>query len=178
MPVEALLEIGNTLATSIEDSDVFNEMATDRPRSLADRFFRRAVLFSVCAAAIAFFFIRSWCGSQAALPWQRQPRRPEPRQPPVWLAEMNYILASQALSRDTCRFLTESQMPKDWLVQLQPNGSTWQRLYAQSVSPQATADTIAQVLSWGTDGVKTKLSRQDFERFGKAIHQLKELHQS
>ena len=64
LPAEALLEIGNTLATSIEDSDVFNEMATDRPRSLADRFFRRAILFSVCAAALAFFFIRSWLACQ------------------------------------------------------------------------------------------------------------------
>ena len=177
LPAEALLEIGNTLATSIEDSDVFNEVATDRPRSLADRFYRRAILLSVCAAALAFFLIRSWLGGQVALPWQRQPRRPEPREPPASLASMNYVLASQALSRDTCRFLTGSQMPKDWLAQLQPNGSAWQRLYAQSPAPHATADTIAQVLSWGTDGAKNKLSRPDFERFGKSIHQLKELHQ-
>jgi len=177
LPAEALLEIANTLGTSIEDSDVFNEMVTDRPRSLADRFYRRAILLSLCVAALAFFLIRSWLGGQVALPWQRQPRRPEPRELPASLASINYVLATQALSRDTCRLLTGSQMPKDWLVQLQPHGSTWQQLYAQSTAPHATANTIAQVLSWGTDGAKTKLSRSDFERFGKSIHQLKELHQ-
>lgn len=176
LPADALLEIGNTLATSIEDSDVLNEVAIDRPRSLADRFYRRSILLTICAAAVAVFVLRSWLNSRTLLPWMRRNRYPEPVEPPASLAAMNFDRAGRALARDTCRFLTDSQEPDDWQAMLKPEGAIWRQLCSQAPVFKTAADTIAQVLSLSAPDSDMKLSQRDFERFGAAIHVLKEHH--
>jgi len=177
LPPEMLLEIGNTVATSIEDSNILNELITDRPRQLPQRFYRRAILFVVCAIALAVFVLRGWLNEHSAVPWLRKKRRPEARESPAFLSGTNYDQAAEALSRDTCRMLTGSPDSADWQQRLQPDGTTWQQLYAQSSAPQTTVDVVAKVLLWATSGSKTRLTRLEFERFGMSIHQLKQFHQ-
>lgn len=175
LPAEVLLEIGNTVAARIEDSNVLNEVATNRPRHLADRFYRRSMLFTACAIALAVFVARGFLGAQVPLPWLRQRRRPERPEFAASTTGMAFSQAAGALARDMCRCLTGSEQPQDWKVQLQPNADRWQELYAQSSAPQSTADALALVLSWSTHHDEAKLSRPDFERFGESIHRLKQL---
>lgn len=176
LPADELLEIGNAVVTSIEDSDVLNELAVDRPRSLQDRFYRRSILLALCAAAIATLLIRSWLTGQSTLPWSRRRRPPEASDPPASLSRLQYDQAAQALSRDVCRMLTDSQDPADWQTQLGRDGSLWRQLSTRSESPQATADTIAQILDWSEQPPSASMSRSEFERFGESIYRLKQLH--
>ncbi len=176
LPADVLLQIGNNVSTSIEDSDVLNKLFTDRPRYLAQRFYRRGILLAVSAIALAIFLVCSYLNAQPTLPWLRKCGRPEPPDTPALMPEMEYNQATQALSRDTCRYLTGSQEPSEWQAQLLPNGVAWRTVYARSPAPQATADAIAQVLAWSTDTTNTRLSRAEFERFGETIHQLKQLY--
>ncbi|MCH2203483.1 MAG: hypothetical protein MK102_16070 [Fuerstiella sp.] len=177
LPAETLLDIGNTLATRIDDSDILNQLMADRPRYLADRFYRRSILFTICAAGVTIFLMRSYLAGPVPLPWLRQRRRPDPPETPVVMSVTNYGQATRALARDTCRYLTGSREPKDWLSRLQKDGDLWRTLYARSSAPHATTHTMGQLLSFGTEKENTGLSQQQFERFGKSIHQLRQLHQ-
>ncbi len=176
LPAETLLQIGNEVAASIEDSDVLNELVSDRPRSLSPRVYRRSILLALCVAAILILLLRSWLTAQATLPWLRRRRPPEVPESPASLTALGYDQACQALSRDTCRLLTGSTEPEVWKSSLSPNGDIWKRLYARSQSPQSTAGTLAEVLEWSTQADRIRLSRRQFERFGAAIHDLKQLH--
>lgn len=176
LPAETLLEIGNTVAASIEDSDVLNELAVDRPRHLQDRYYRRSILLALCGAALAVFLVRSWLTGQTALPWTRKRRPPETADPPASLMSLQFGQAVQALARDTCRQLTNSHDPDDWRTQLSRDGGIWRQLSTRSESPQTTIDTIARILLWSSQPPEASMTRREFERFGEAIYELKQLH--
>ena len=176
LPADVLLEIGNSVAMSVEDSDALNRLLTDRPRNLAERFYRRGILLVVCGIALVIFLLRSHFGRNVTLPWRRLHRRQEPVDTPSSLPDIDYNRAAQTLSRDICRRVTKSEEPADWQVQLQPHGVAWRTLYGQSPAPQVTADLIAEVLSWSSDSKRDTLSCAEFERFGESIYQLKQLY--
>ena len=175
LPADILLQIGNKVSGSIEDSDVLNEVLVHRPRHLIHRHYHRSILLAVSAAAVAIFLVCSCRNIHRRLPWLRQREPPETQGTPVSMQEAEYNHAIQALSRDVCRHLTGGQEPSEWQLQLQPSGSTWLTVSARSPSPQATADAIAEILLWSTDRTDRWLSRTEFERLGQTICQLKQL---
>ncbi|MCH2211302.1 MAG: hypothetical protein MK110_08365 [Fuerstiella sp.] len=177
LPGETLLDIGNTLAARIDDSEILNQLLADRPRYQASRFYRRSILFAIFAAGVTIFLIRSYLADQSPSPWLKQPRRPRGPASPATVPVTDYDQATRALARDTCRYFTGSGDPKDWRSRLQPDGDLWRTLSSRSPVPSATIDTMDQVLSFSTETENTQLSHQQFERFGESVYQLRQLHQ-
>jgi len=176
LPLETLLKVSNHVIARVEDSDVLNESAVDRPRNTSDRNFRRAVLVTVAAVAVLFFLVRSWLTSDPRLPWRglrdRRPAAVRNGRRPV----QDYDRAAAGLSRHLCRELTDTHDPNMWAEELAPGGATYGQLCEQSHDPKATARALQHVLKWSVGTPPNRLSPKAFVRIGNSVQLLRQLH--
>lgn len=172
LPADALLGIANAVVSDIEDSNVLNDIVVDRPRGMPDRFYRRAILFALCAFALAVFLLFAWRGSQALLPWAQSRQAVSASH---GAAVLPLSQAAAALSRDTCRLLTDSDQAEDWEKKLDASGPVGQQLLHASKNPNDTRRTLNDLVAWSTSPRSTMLSKAQFEDFGQRLYDLRQL---
>ena len=162
----------NEFLTAAEDADLFNELAADRPRDMADRMYRRNLLLLLAIIGILFLIY------QLAISGQRVDRptgRPSTNvnDPIAQAARVgDYQPACRELSRSMFRRLTGADEPAGWVMresEIQIEGEPWfQRSMRLRIK---RLEKIARNLN------RQRVSKRQFVNLASEIDEIHELYE-
>ena len=174
LPPETWLPFGNALLATMEDADLHNELAAERPRSVRDFLYRR-FLYLVAAIAGCIYWIRQ------LLRRHRQEQPPLTPQPTSWLASRSdtvirmgeYLPTAQLLTGELFHRLTGTSEPPEWhrfRNALHIDGSIWLRWRVRRV--------LNQLLNIAAQRHRRSLNKRRFLRVMRKMNMIDQLHQS
>lgn len=126
LDLEQMLQVANQMVTAVEDSDAINKLLANRPRSLPEPYYQRALLFALAGMLIALSLVK--LGGKASKPTRAAvaahyhvPNRPSSNRrsgatrvvSPVDRGE-----AAQKLAQHFCREATSSDVAEVWIREL------------------------------------------------------------
>lgn len=150
LDVDQMFEVANKVVAAVEDSDSFNQVLANRPRQMAEPYYRRALLFALSGALIAFAAYRLGSKTSQPLPvaWLRMPKaastqaskRAKTKSPHLNSVERGK--AAQKLAQHFCQEVTSSEAKAVWVRELSGNCALRNEAFHGE-----TSETLKRVLS-------------------------------
>lgn len=171
-----MLRFANTLAAQVEDSNLLNELAADRPRSVSVARYRRWLWAAAAVAALGFIL---WRLTQPATAPQTRALPNRKQKMEASLAAERTMQsgklhgAAQMLACGFCRELTESDNPAEWSRRISPHSSS-NRLTAALNASDRKKLTMVLDLAMGVD--KRHISARRLKSIGASVQELRRIH--
>lgn len=150
LDVQEMFDVANKVVAAVEDSDSFNELLVGRPRRMAGPYYRRALLFALSGALIAYAAYR--LGSKYSKPaplaqsqTPRKSRKPSGKRLATRSDNLTSVQrgqAAQKLAQHFCQEITSSDTKAVWARELSGQGT----LRNEAIRGE-TSESLSRVLS-------------------------------
>ncbi|MBM81775.1 MAG: hypothetical protein CMJ78_14450 [Planctomycetaceae bacterium] len=173
VPEDSWLAFGNNFLTGMEDADIFNELAADRPRDMEEWLYRRNLLLLLGMLAGLFLILQlARSGRRMDRPMVRSGSPTSQTQIARSANNGDYQPACRELARAMFRRLTGADEPSGWVMRERDICVDGSRSFARSIQLRIKRlEKIARNLN------RQRVSRRQFQSIAKEIEEIYELHE-
>ena len=176
LDTETQLSLANSVIKNLEQSNLINQAMANRPKDMSPPHYRRALLFSLAALALAFMIWR--LSSNGPTTSEPMPTR-QMLTAHALISEQKanaaeFGISASMLARELCRELTDSSDSHVWMTQLSPD-----RLQQSATSEKSFLENkLSSVLDLAVRTGTLHIPQKKFLSIGNTIQELRQLHRN
>ncbi len=174
--LDTMLRVANSVVKNIEQSNVLNEALANRPRDMSTPHYRRAIMFTLAALALAFVIWKlSANGPTTSAPMPTRHMRTAYALVSDQKANATeFGISASMLARDLCRELTGTSDSRVWLSQLSPDNLQETANAEKSLRQNSLSTVLDLAVRTGT----VHIPQKKFLSIGNTIQELRQLHRN